>query len=95
LNDNIKAFDYDLNLREKALFTKCYKINFEQRYIGWKKMDVEFKLQENRDAKYTTNKFLRCIKEMKKKLEDEMRQMCKEAYTEAKYYSKKAQSLES
>lgn len=60
LNQNVKGDD--LNLREKALFTKCYKLNYDIRFKGWLKMDKEFIVQENKDENEETLSNLKCIR---------------------------------
>jgi hypothetical protein len=64
LEPPMKAFRFDLNLREKALFTKCYKLNFEMRFKGWEKMRKEYNNQEDLEPDPDINKHLGLIEKI-------------------------------
>ena len=58
MNDDLEppmqAFSFDLNLREKALFTKCYKLHFESRFKGWEK--IKFKVDQIKESPANSTK---------------------------------------
>ena len=76
----------DLIKEEKNLFNSAYKNIIVVKRKQWRSI-IEIMDREERKADDATNNFkFKCINEMKETIEDEVRELCREWYIEAKYF---------
>lgn len=81
-----KCPDGDLSVREKNMFTACFMHLEKAKRKQWRTCYSLFEEEEAKDPDEDTNYKLRCIGLMKKKIENEIRELAKEAYKHAKYF---------
>ena len=85
----------DLVQEEKNLFNSAYKNIIVAKRKQWRGI-IEIMDREEKKADDARNNFkFKCINEMKETIEDEVRELCKEWYIEAKYFLRHAYSSES
>lgn len=78
---------HDLNQQEKNLFSSCFKNLIEQARKQWRTCYEKFQEEEDADPDESNFK-LKCIMLTKKKIEEEIRQMCQLQYVIAKHFIK-------
>ncbi len=78
----------DLNEQEKNLFNSCFKHMLEKSRRQWRTCFELFQKEEELDPDEATNYKLRCIKLVKQRIEDEIRNLCKDQYLICKHYLK-------
>ena len=94
----VKLHGKDLNKEEKNLFYAAFKTSIVSKRKQWRSIievmeHEERKLDQGKGM--TINVKFKCINEMKEKIEEEVRALCKEWYIEAKYFLRCASSAES
>ena len=85
----------DLTFEEKNYFNCAFKNLIQMKRKQWRTLYETFNKEEEVDPSEETNFKLKCIKKIIRKVESEIRQLCKQIFIESRYFLKHSKSAES